>query len=127
MSRVALKSYRDLEVWQIAMELVVLVYEVTKMFPDTERFGLTSQMRRGAVSIPSNIAEGYGRTHRPEYLRHLSIANGSLLELETQFDIAVRLSMLDEPDAKIGFELCERLGRMLRRLMVSLKENARTA
>jgi len=72
----ALKSYRDLEVWQKGVDLVVLLYQLTKLFPDDERYGLISQIRRAAVSIPANIAEGYGRTHRGDYLRHLSIAKG---------------------------------------------------
>lgn len=86
-----ISSYRDLRVWQAAMELVEQVYYLTRKFPKEELFGLTSQMRRAAVSIPSNIAEGHTREHRKEYLHHLSIVQGSLAELETHLEIATRL------------------------------------
>jgi four helix bundle protein len=86
-----IKSFRDLRVWQLAMELVELVYRVTREFPKYEIYGLTSQIQRAAVSIPSNLAEGHAREHTKEFLNHLSIAQGSLAELETQLEIAVRL------------------------------------
>jgi len=87
-------SYRDLIVWQRAMDLAHLVHEITRTFPNEERFGLTSQIQRSAASIPSNIAEGHGRTHLREYLHHLSIARGSLVELETQLAIAAQRKYL---------------------------------
>ncbi|HOW19678.1 MAG TPA: four helix bundle protein, partial [Phycisphaerae bacterium] len=87
----ALQTYRDLEAWQRAIDLVEAVYVLTRGFPNAERFGLTSQTQRASVSIPSNIAEGYGRSHRGDYLHHLSMARGSLMELEIQLTIAVRL------------------------------------
>jgi four helix bundle protein len=77
-------SYKDLLVWQRGMDLVVTVYQITARLPASEQFGLISQMRRSAISVPSNIAEGYGRQATGEYRHHLSIARGSLLELETQ-------------------------------------------
>ena len=86
-----LKSFRDLRVWQLAMELVELIYTTTRDFPKEELYGLTSQIRRAAVSIPSNIAEGHTREHTKEFLHHLSIAQASLAELDTQLEIAVRL------------------------------------
>ena len=79
-----IRTYRDLIVWQKSMALVTDVYRVTRVFPKNEQYGLTSQLRRCAVSIPSNIAEGYGRRASNDYLRFLSIANGSLFELQTQ-------------------------------------------
>jgi hypothetical protein len=79
-----IKSYRDLRVWGLAMDLVVESYRTNRSFPKEEIYALTAQFRRAAVSIPSNIAEGHGRKHTREYLHHLSIANGSLMELETQ-------------------------------------------
>ncbi|MFV9505811.1 MAG: four helix bundle protein [Oscillochloridaceae bacterium umkhey_bin13] len=88
----AIQSYRDLLVWQKSMDLVTEIYQLTRQFPHEELFGLTSQTRRAAVSIPANIAEGYGRIHRKEYLHHLSIARGSLMEVETHLQIAVRLT-----------------------------------
>ena len=81
---VPLQSYKQLRVWQAAMELLKLVYEETRRLPVEERFGLVQQMRRAAVSVPSNIAEGYGRKYRKEYLKFLSVAYGSICELETQ-------------------------------------------
>jgi four helix bundle protein len=92
------RPHEHLEVWQDAMELVVLTYRFSQQFPDSERFSLTSQIRRAAVSVPSNIAEGAARRSRPEYLRFLSIARGSLAELATQVQIAVRLGFVASAD-----------------------------
>jgi len=89
-----MKSFRELRVWQAAMILVEKVYMLTQDFPKQEMYGLTSQIRRAAVSIPSNIAEGHTREHLKEYLHHLSMAQASLAELETQLEIAVRLRYL---------------------------------
>ena len=88
----AIRHYRDLEVWQRAMDLVEQVYRIAKTLPAEERYGLTSQIQRAAVSIPANVAEGHGRTHRGDYLHHLSIARGSLAELETQLAEGERLT-----------------------------------
>lgn len=87
----AITHYREMIVWQRSMELVVACYHCTKAFPTDERFGLTQQVRRAAVSIPSNIAESQGRWHRGEFLHHIAIARGSLQELETLLEIAERL------------------------------------
>jgi len=89
-----LKSFRDLRVWQLAMELVEITYRLTKNFPKDEMYGLTSQVQRAAVSVPSNIAEGHTREHTREFLHHLSIAQASLAELETQLEIGARLKYL---------------------------------
>ena len=102
-----LKSFRDLRVWQLAMELVELIYRVTQSFPKHEVYGLTSQMQRAAVSVPSNLAEGHTREHTKEYLHHLSMAQASLAELETQLEIAARLNYLDR----------EKLGPILERVV----------
>ena len=93
----AVQDYRDLEVWQQAMELVVVIYRQTGTFPRDEMYGLTNQLRRASVSVPSNIAEGQGRRTTKEFLNHLSIARGSVLEVQTQIEIASRLGYLD-PD-----------------------------
>lgn len=82
------QCYRDLLVWQKAMEVVLACYRLSETFPKTETFGLASQLRRAAVSIPANIAEGHGREHLGDYLHHLSIANGSLMEAETHLLLA---------------------------------------
>lgn len=86
-----MKSFRELRVWQAAMNLVEKTYFMTRKFPKEETYGLASQVRRAAISIPSNIAEGHTREHIKEYLHHLSMAQASLAELETQLEIAVRL------------------------------------
>jgi four helix bundle protein len=92
----SLKSYKELIVWQKAYQLVLEVYRATKEYPKSEIFGLTQQMRRAAVSIPSNIAEGYGRTHQTEYHHFLSIAYGSLSELETQYLLSLDLGYITQ-------------------------------
>ena len=88
-----IKTYRDLIAWQRAMELVRLLYQVTARMPESERFGLTNQMRRAAVSIPSNIAEGYARQTTLDYIKFLRTARGSLAELATQVEIAIAIKM----------------------------------
>jgi four helix bundle protein len=88
-------SFKDLTVWQKAHQLVLRIYRGTKTFPKTEIYGLTQQMRKAAVSIPSNIAEGYGRQHRTEYKQFLSISYGSLCELETQYLLSVDVKYTD--------------------------------
>jgi four helix bundle protein len=91
-----IRSYRDLKVWQESMNLVVECYQLTKTFPKNEVYGLSSQLQRSAVSVPSNIAEGRQRQHKREFIQHLSIAYGSLAELETHIQIAKRLNYIDE-------------------------------
>jgi four helix bundle protein len=98
-----IRTFRDLLIWQKLIKLVTQIYEVTKIFPKEEAFGLTSQMRRCAVSIPSNIAEGHGRNSTRDYLRFLQIATGSLYELQTQLVIANNLSFFSE-EAFISLE-----------------------
>jgi four helix bundle protein len=96
----SVRKYRDLEVWQYAMELVTCVYQCTQRFPREETYGLTNQVRRAAASIPSNIAEGQGRRTTREFLHHLSIARGSLAEVDTQIEIAERLGFLSKDQAE---------------------------
>jgi len=108
------------------MDLVIAVYELTKRMPDDERYGLTAQTRRSAVSVPANIAEGYGRETRPDYRRHLSIANGSLKELETQLILAVRLGYFDREDAAETWRLTQKVGMMLNRLKSALHASGDT-
>jgi four helix bundle protein len=117
----AIRTYRQLDVWQRAMDLVEAVYEVAANFPDSEKFGLRSQMQRAAVSIPSNIAEGYGRTHRGDYVRHLSIARGSLMELETQMTLSVRLKLAPRSRMIPAWRTAQQVGQMLTKLIASLR------
>lgn len=93
-----MKNFKDLLVWQKAVDLVTFVYNVTKEFPDEERYGITSQMRRSAVSIPSNIAEGHMRTTDKDFRQFISISRGSCAELETQTTIAYKLGYIKEED-----------------------------
>ena len=103
-----IKSYEDLVAWQHAMDVCALVYESTRGFPDEERYGLVSQMRRCAVSIPSNIAEGYGRGRTGDYLRFLRIARGSAYELDTQIKLALRFGFFNED---VGTPICDEVRR----------------
>ncbi|MGH9794806.1 MAG: four helix bundle protein [Candidatus Acidiferrales bacterium] len=117
-------SYRDLKVWQKGMDLVELTYDLACKLPPSEKYGLAAQMCRAAVSIPSNIAEGWGRKHRAEYINHLSMANGSLKELETQILICIRLRQIQETDAEQAPSLAEEVGRMLAVLIQKLRAKA---
>ena len=116
-----LQSYRDLLVWQKAIELAVLAYRLTEGFPRREIYGLASQIRRAGVSVPSNIAEGYGRASRKEYVQFLTIAQGSLKELETQTILAERLAFATASQAKRMLTDCEIVGKMLGALIRSLR------
>jgi four helix bundle protein len=113
-------KYSDLLVWQKSFDLVSKIYQVTQQFPQEERFGLTGQIRRAAVSIPSNIAEGHGRKATKAYMNHVSIANGSLMELETLIQIAARLAYLDEDNARRLLAATDEIGKMLSGLHRSL-------
>jgi four helix bundle protein len=115
-----IKSYRDLQVWQKGMQLASLVYRASRVLPKDEQFGLISQMRRAAVSVPSNIAEGYGRRSRADYVRFLNMAMGSLYELQTQSEIAVNIGYFEDaesqPLAANARELERMLSAMIRKL-----------
>jgi len=116
-----IKSYRDLIVWQKSMQLVTETYRLTKTFPKDEQYGLTSQIRRSAVSIPSNMAEGYGRKSKNDYARFLQIARGSLYEFQTQLEICLRLDFISNR----GFgDICEKsreIEKMLNSLISKVK------
>ena len=116
-----LNSYRDLEVWKKSIDLVERIYLASKGFPADERFGLTSQIRRAAVSVPSNIAEGAARFGTGEFLQSLSVASGSLAESETQLIIANRLDMLDLPMMEELLTRSEEVSKMLGGLRRSLE------
>ena len=117
-----ISSFRDLRVWQMGMDLVSIVYDLTQTFPAQEKYGLASQMQRAAVSIPSNIAEGHTRQHRKEYINHLSITQASLAELDTQLEIAVRLKYLSAQETIRAQELLDSLGKQLRALRSALSK-----
>lgn len=113
------QSYRDLMVWQKSMDLVVEVYHLAAMLPRDELYGLSSQIKRSAISIPSNIAEGARRPHRADQLRFYSIAYASGAELETQLEIAMRLKFFTAADAQRALELLDEIMRMLNRLIAN--------
>jgi len=113
-------GYRGLIVWQKSMELTEGIYSLTPSFPDSERYGLISQMQRSSVSIPCNIAEGYGRSSG-DYRRHVYIARGSLMELETQLELSVRLKLVDRSKVVSLWQLAQEIGKMLTALGDSLK------
>ncbi|MFH2003255.1 MAG: four helix bundle protein [Bacteroidota bacterium] len=117
----ALQTYKELEVWKRAMSLVEEIYKLTTLLPKVEQYGLKSQMQRAAVSIPANIAEGYGRANRKEYLLFLSYARASLMELETHLEIAIRVIPLKREQTALATSLMEEVGKMLTRLIQSLK------
>ncbi|WP_296644203.1 four helix bundle protein [Thiobacillus sp. 65-1402] len=114
-------SYRDLSVWQLAMNLTEAVYAVTRTFPQIELYALANQLQRAAVSIPSNIAEGHARNTTRDYLRFVSIAMGSLAEVETQIELAARLNYLGIEQRDALFTTTDELGRMLQGLRKSLQ------
>ena len=118
------KRHTDLIAWQKAMELVEEVYKVTKAFPADERYGLTIQLRRSAVSIPSNLAEGHSRNGRREFMHHVSIAHGSLSEAETQIEIAHRLGYMSDEQRDQLFALSAETGRIINGLYNSLEKHA---
>lgn len=115
-----IRSYRDLEVWQCAMEMVEVVYGLVRLLPSSERYGLVSQLTRAAVSVPSNIAEGHGRGTRKDYAHFVSIARGSLKEVETLILIIVRLGFVEQRDADPTLALTDRIGQMLTKLYTRL-------
>ena len=119
-----LLHYRQLIAWQKSMRLVGSVYELSKRFPKEEVYGLTSQVRRAAVSVPSNIAEGQGRDSTREFLHHLSIAYGSLMEVETQVLIAEDLGYLEKQEVMDFLERSAEMGRIVNGLMKSLRRKA---
>jgi four helix bundle protein len=115
-------SYRDLVVWARAMDIVVVCDQLTTNIPQSEIYGLIGQIRRAAVSIPADIAEGHGRKTLGEYMQHLSIANGSLKELETHLLIASRLHYVKDDEISPALEGCSEIGRMLASLIQKLRQ-----
>ncbi len=114
-------SYQDLSVWKKGLDLTEQCYRLTGTFPKEELFGLTSQIRRAAASVPGNIAEGWGRSGTSEYLQFLRVAQGSLKELETYLIVAQRVELLSPSSLGLALGLCTEIGKMLNALMTSLK------
>ncbi len=120
------RTYRDLELWQKATDLVVECYRTTRSFPNSEAYGLTSQMQRAAVSVPANTAEGQGRQYKTEFIQHLSIAYGSLTELETHIQIAQRLNYFKVGEAERLLDRTGKVGRVLNGLLRFLRRASPT-
>jgi len=116
-----MKDFRKQKVWVKAHDLALEAYRVTEAFPQKELFGLTSQIRRAGVSIPANIAEGHGRDHLGDYVRHISTAKGCVLELETRLLIVERLKYLPRPELELAIALTAEVGKMLEGLSKSLR------
>jgi four helix bundle protein len=124
---IPIRSYTDLDVWKVSVALAGICYRLTKVFPDEERYGMTSQIRRASTSIAANIAEGYGRNQVGQFIQFLRIAQGSARELETHFVIAQEIGLLTS-DAAHGPKVeCDRVCRMLRALIRSLETKTRGA
>jgi four helix bundle protein len=120
-----MKSYRDLIVWQKSMELVTLTYKLVENFPEKEKFSLVSQLKRSAISIPSNIAEGYGRNYSKDYSRFLQIARGSLFELHTQLDISTRVGITESDDFDDIVSLSIEIEKMLNSLISKINAKSK--
>ena len=119
----SVQSYRDLMVWQKSMDLTVRIYALTRYFPATERYGITSQMRRSAASIPANIAEGQARRSRGEFVQLLGVARGSLAELETFLTLSTKLELTTPEKGRGLLNDCAEVGKMLNALIKSLNTN----
>ena len=124
MEKTIVRSYRDLELWQKSMELATLVYRLTQEFPREEAYGLTSQLRGAAVSIPSNIAEGQGRLNTGEFKQFLGVAKGSVCELQTQLEIARTLGFGNQKLIDQAEELSRRAAMMIVKLPAALRLKA---
>lgn len=118
-----IRGFTDLRVWQLGMDLTETIYRLTRGFPSEERFGLTSQLRRAAVSVPSNIAEGHARSQTGEFIRFVSIARGSLAEIKTQILLAKRFKFVDDQQAAEVLDLIENLLRQVTSLRTSLERH----
>ncbi|WP_447971932.1 four helix bundle protein [Nitrospira sp. M1] len=117
---VRIKSFRDLEIWQLGKEIVLDIYKITKSFPREELYGLSAQMRRASVSIPSNVAEGFNRRHNKEYRQFLYVSLGSCAELETQIDVSSALKYLTIEKGQCVLEKLDHESRMLQNLIKKL-------
>ncbi|MBL8545328.1 MAG: four helix bundle protein [Hyphomonadaceae bacterium] len=120
-----IQSYRDLNVWQEAMAIAEAVYLLTRSFPQSELYGLTTQMRRASVSIAANVAEGNGRETSGAYVQFLRISQGSLKELETHLFLAQRVDLATTEQVEPILDECDKLGRMLRALIRAIQEKTR--
>jgi four helix bundle protein len=124
LSEQEIKSYRDLRVWQEAMMLAEICYRLTKVFPREEMFGLTSQIRRSAVSVAANIAEGHGRESTGSFIQYLRMAQGSVKELETHLLVSERVGIVEAKAIEPSMASCAEIGKMLRGLIRILQQKS---
>ena len=122
MAKDDINSYRDLLVWQKAMDLAVLCYSLTRSFPKEEAFGLTSQLRRSSSSVAANIAEGHGRENSGSFVQFLRVAQGSLKETETHLLLSQRVGLLPTAQATEAMKTCDEIGKMLRSLIRAVQD-----
>ena len=122
MAKDDINSYRDLLVWQKAMDLAVLCYSLTRSFPKEEVFGLTSQLRRSSSSVAANIAEGHGRENSGSFVQFLRVAQGSLKETETHLLLSQRVGLLPAAQATAAMKTCDEIGKMLRSLIRAVQD-----
>lgn len=122
MAKDDINSYRDLLVWQKAMDLAVLCYSLTRSFPKEEVFGLTSQLRRSSSSVAANIAEGHGRENSGSFVQFLRVAQGSLKETETHLLLSQRVGLLPAAQATEAMKTCDEIGKMLRSLIRAVQD-----
>ena len=120
-------TYKDLIVWQKAMEMTIALYQIVRKLPKEETYALGEQMRRAAVSVPSNIAEGFGRNSKKEYIQFLFIANGSVCELETQLILCVRLKYLTEQEIQPIINLLDEIKKIIMTITKKLSDNTSTS
>ena len=118
-----INSYRDLKIWQTAMDIAVGCYEATRDFPKSETYGMASQIRRASVSVPANIAEGHGRDSTGNFVTFLEVAQGSLKELETHLLLTIRVGLAEERLVQPLLQQCDVLGRMLRAYIRSIQRS----
>ena len=121
-----IQTYKDLIVWQKAMEMSSMLYPIAKKLPKEETYALCDQMRRAAISIPSNIAEGFGRNSKKEYLQFLYIANGSVCELETQLTLCVRIGYLTETEIQPLIDLLSEIGKIIMTIAKKLTDTQKS-
>ncbi len=124
LNKKAIQNFRDLKIWRLGKEIVAETYKLTRLFPNEEMYGLTTQMRRASISIPSNISEGHSRRATKDYQRFLNIAAGSCAELETQVEISLELGYLKTPTCESVMGKIDYERRMLRKLISKLSESA---
>ena len=119
-----MKTYKELIAWQKGIELVLLAYKITQKFPKEELYALADQIKRSSVSIPSNIAEGFGRHSDNDFIRFLNISRGSLFELQTQLEISFRLDFIKSEDYEVTMQLAVEIDKMLNALISKIKQNS---